>query len=162
MIGSNKHPRSMVVRVLDGLGVFFLLILCALPVVFWPSIPDRVPAHMNFFGVVDRWGGKGNLIALPVVGLVLYILLSFAVGSSIANYPFAITGENAERQYALSRTFGTVLKVWLVMVFAYIELMMIRIAKGTAAGLGMWFGVISLGVLVVIMGGYFVMAFRAR
>lgn len=162
MADSDENSRSSFVRVLRGIGVVFVCVLLLLPLLSWGSLPGRIPAHFNFFGEVDGWGGKGMVFLLPVIGLALFGILTMVAGSPVSNYPFAITEENAERQYAIGRAFGAMISVWIVAGLTYIEWMMIRIARGDATGLGVEFGVIFLGGIVIITAGYLVRAFRAR
>lgn len=51
-------------------GMFVFLIIS------WPNIPAQVPLHSNWAGEVDRWGGPGNVIISPILGVLLYIILS--------------------------------------------------------------------------------------
>ena len=161
MSDSDDYPRSTAMTVLNGAGVFLILVSFILPVLFWSSLPDRVPDHFNIIGAPDGWGGKGMIFFIPVVGLILFGLITVASGSTIANYPFLITDENAERQYAIARMFGSALKVWLLFFITYIEWMMIRISSGKAQDLG-WFAAVFLGGIIVIIAVYFVKAFLAR
>ncbi len=161
MSDSDEYPRSIILKLLDGIGVFFILVLFALPIMFWPGLPDRIPSHFNILGEPDSWGGKGNLFIAPVIGLIVFGLISLASGSTIANYPVTITEENAERQYALSRMFGTALKVWIAVMLAYIEWMMIRIAGGNAQNLGWFAAIFPIGIIIII-AVYIMKAFQIK
>ena len=42
----------------------------------WDLLPDQVPIHFNIKGEADDWGPKWiNAIALPILGVGLYLLL---------------------------------------------------------------------------------------
>lgn len=44
--------------------------------VFYPDLPDRIPAHWNFRGEVDRYGDKWEIFLMP--GVMIVIVLFFA------------------------------------------------------------------------------------
>ena len=33
----------------------------------WSSLPDKIPAHYDFAGNIDRWGKKGELLIVPIM-----------------------------------------------------------------------------------------------
>lgn len=60
-----------------------------LAAVTWPWAPDRLPAHWNAAGQIDRYGGKvEGLLALPLTALGIYLLLLLVprVDPGRANY----------------------------------------------------------------------------
>jgi uncharacterized membrane protein len=62
--------RMEVIQLLPIAAMFLAGVLC------WPYAPDHIPAHWNFQGQVDRYGGKfEGLLLLPLVALGLYGLL---------------------------------------------------------------------------------------
>ena len=80
----------------------------------------------------------------------------------IQNYPWKITEENAKRQYALSRRLLAGLRALLMVMFALIVWGQIESALGRATGLGAWFAPVFMGGMVLLVGGFLVMAWRAR
>lgn len=34
----------------------------------WSVLPEKVPAYYNALGEVDRWGSKGEILILPIIG----------------------------------------------------------------------------------------------
>jgi uncharacterized membrane protein len=44
--------------------------------VFYPDLPDRIPAHWNLRGEVDRYGDKREIFLLP--GAMVFFALLFA------------------------------------------------------------------------------------
>jgi uncharacterized membrane protein len=66
----KRNWRMEVIQLLPIAAMFFGGVLC------WPYAPDRIPAHWNFEGQVDRYGGKfEGLLVLPLVALGLYVVL---------------------------------------------------------------------------------------
>ncbi|WP_161796491.1 DUF1648 domain-containing protein [Desulfosporosinus acididurans] len=47
------------------------------PVIIWPSLPSKIPAHYNTQGQVDRWGSKGEIFLLVAVVVLMYIFLTY-------------------------------------------------------------------------------------
>jgi len=87
----------------------------------WNNIPEKIPAHYGFEGNVDRWGNKIELIFLPIVSWIIFIVLTV-----IAKFPktwntgVKITEENQERVYRVIRNMLETLKLLIVSVFTYI------------------------------------------
>ena len=50
-------------RVLTCFPVVLSLLLC-------PLLPERIPAHYNLYGQVDRWGSRMEVLLLPLCCLV--------------------------------------------------------------------------------------------
>jgi len=67
-----------------AIAVLFVIAAAA-----WPYAPDKMPAHWNIRGEVDRYGGKiEGLLAIPLVTAGLYLLLTFLprIDPKSANY----------------------------------------------------------------------------
>jgi len=63
----KRNPSAALALLLSWLATFVALVL----------FPERVPAHWNLAGEVDRWGSKYELLILPVVQLFLTGLMLF-------------------------------------------------------------------------------------
>lgn len=93
-------------------------------------------------------------------GGFLYILLTVVSKfPHTFNFPWAITEENAERQYQIGRAMIGSLKTELVWLFTYIEFGVIQVALGKIKGLGMLFLPITLiivfgTILIWVVKGY--------
>jgi uncharacterized membrane protein len=140
-----------------------VLSLAAFAAYYYPRLPQTIPTHFNFKGEPDGWGGKGVLIMLPAIGVILYTGLTvLAQFPHIFNYPWAITEANARRQYAISRQMMSVVKLDLVGKFFYITGAMIRTATGIGHGLSPWFTTLELHLLFGAVGFYLFKAKRAQ
>jgi len=58
-----------------------ILIIVLLPFLYlayiWQSLPEKVPAHWNLKGEIDRWGDKDELILIPfLLPAFIYLILS--------------------------------------------------------------------------------------
>ena len=59
-----------------GMNALSLLLLAGVTVwlcLTWGSIPAQVPLHYNAAGQIDRWGGKGTLMALGVIAWAMFV-----------------------------------------------------------------------------------------
>jgi uncharacterized membrane protein len=121
--------------------VFSLLLLLgnlAYIIIEWPNLPEKIPGHFNAAGDVDRWGGKGELLLLPAIGLVLWL------GSTVLEkYPHVynyinLTEENAEKQYRYAVTLLSFQKMIISAFFVYISVQSIQIAGGQKTSLDTW------------------------
>ena len=149
-----------------GLEFFALLVLIAiflLLVVNLPGLPDRIPTHFDALGRPDAYGNKMSLLLLPCVSLGLYLLLTVTARFPQSfNYPWAITEENAERQYQMARTMLRGLKLELGLVMLYILWVQIQSAQNNVSGLNIAFLPIVLVMIFGTIGFYLWVAARAR
>ena len=130
----------------------------------WGELPERVPTHFGLSGRPDAWSGRGSVLALPVLSVVLYGALTLVqrLPGRWYNYPVRITEENRERQERLARDLILWLKAALMGLFAHLTLGVLRTALGEAAGLGTWTVPLWIGLMTGLVAVYFVRARRAR
>lgn len=57
--------------------VYLIITLMPLIVtlILLPSLPEKVPMHINFRGEIDGWGSKNQSLALPVITIILGFLI---------------------------------------------------------------------------------------
>lgn len=130
----------------------------------WGELPERVPIHFGLSGRPDAWAGRGSVLALPVLSVVLYGALTLVqrLPGRWYNYPVTITEENRDRQERLARDLIRWLKAALMGLFAHLTVGLLRTALGEAAGLGAWTVPSWIGVMVGLVVVYLVRARRAR
>jgi uncharacterized membrane protein len=156
-------PRSRTDVVLEGLAFVTLLVLIAMPLYSYSLLPDSIPQHFNIKGEVDGWGHKSSLILMPAVGLILYMALTLLSGFPHRfNYLWAITEENARRQYLISRQMIVAMKLIMVLIFAYISSSTIRTALGIQRGMNPLLTFASAPVLFAVIGFYLYKGSRAK
>ena len=114
-------------------------------IVMWKSIPDTIPAHYNAAGEVNRWGGKSELLMLPIIGGILYFFITL-----IQQYPQAwntgvtVTEENRERVYRILRNLIGTTKLMMLLVFSSLTVL-----SSLGLSLPIWY----LGVFLVLLFG---------
>jgi uncharacterized membrane protein len=63
-------------KALKVLSVLLMAILFGYIFYIWNDLPEKVPTHFKATGRVDGWSGKGSLWMLPIIGLLLFMILS--------------------------------------------------------------------------------------
>jgi len=153
----ERSGADVTLEVLAYLGVVLLVGISAY---YYPRLPETVPQHFNFKGEPDGWRGKGSLLIMPIIGVVLFTTLSvLSRFPHVFNYPWPITESNARRQYAISRQMLFAVKLALVVTFTYITWSMIGTALGSRNGMGPGFMIVETPLLIAIIGFYL---FRAK
>lgn len=118
-------------------GVAFASIL--LPLIFWKSIPEKIPQHYDGAGKVDIWSDKTSLI-------LLFFVILFLLGMmSVITYFIRTSGSSVNASESERRTYGRLYPVivlmnfFLMLIFAYIVFCSV-----TCRALGSYFLPVSL------------------
>ena len=127
-------------------------------IIRWNQLPDKIPGHFNYKGEVDRWGTKGELLTLPIIGAVLYLGITLAQAFPKSwNTGVTITEENKERVYRNLMTMISSMKLIMVAMFAFMEYYQINIYN-----LPKYFLLVTLGVLFGVLAFFIVRLFRVK
>jgi uncharacterized membrane protein len=146
-------PYSQLEIIMEAISAVGVLALIILIIITWPELPDRIPSHFGSTGMPDGWGSKTSIWVLTGVGVGFYALLTIVSRfPHTFNYLWAITEENAERQYQIARTMVVCLKAEMIWLFVYMEFGIIQVAMDKIDGLGVVFVPITL---IVIFGTIF-------
>ena len=126
----------------------------------WTIIPNEIPAHYNAVGEVDRWGGKGEILILPITALLMWVGMTILEKfPHVYNY-MNLTKDNARAQYLNGRLLINVLKNEFVLLFSYITWKGIQIAIGENDSLGVWFLPVFLLIIFGSMAYFIVKSLR--
>lgn len=115
-------------------------------------LPDHIPVHFNLAGTPDSYAGKESLLLLLGIGVVLFILLSYLLKiPHYYNYIVTITPENAEYQYRNSVRLLRLLRVFIPLVFAGLQLLVLftSLQKSLALPLFIVYGALVLIALTI-------------
>jgi hypothetical protein len=136
---TNMQKAIELITILIILGTVLYLVIT------WNTIPDKIPGHFSYKGVVDRWGNKDELISLPGFSIFLYGLLSIVTKfPSMWNLPIEVTDDNKVAVTKDVRSMLLFMKLEIAIVFFYI-----LICASNSWSLGAWFLPI---VIIVIFG----------
>jgi hypothetical protein len=109
-------------------------------------------------GVVDRWGNKGELLILPIVGWIMYLgMTALEQFPQVWNTGVTVTAENRESVYLILKNMLVTVKLLVVMNFVYLT-----IISALGKNLPIWF----LPVFLILMFGsiifFTIKLFRAK
>lgn len=151
----KKHPLD---KLMNRMSLLVLLGTALFLALYWWHIPQEVPMHFNAAGQIDRWGSKTELLILPVIAWLLYLLMTVVEQFPGAwNTGVKVTEENRERVYALLGHMLSTLKFLIMVMFAWITLWC-----ALAKPLPVWFLPVVLGAVFGDMIYWLVRVFRAR
>ena len=120
---------------LNRLCLVVLVGLTAFLALYWGRIPEEVPMHYNAAGEIDRWGGRGTLLVLPILAWGLYLLVTVVEQFPAAwNTGVKVTEENRARVYAVLAHLVSTVKFLMVVIFAWIT-----VQSAQAQALPGWF-----------------------
>ena len=140
-----KLKNNKIDWIIEIMCLTLLIGLTAYLIFHWGSIPDKIPAHYDWEGNIDRWGNKSDLIFLPMMSWFLYLLITGLQQVPLAwNTGVKITEENEERVY---RTLKYMLETLKLIVVA--DLTYITVHSLMGKSLSGWFTMI---VLVAVFG----------
>ncbi|MDR1331382.1 MAG: hypothetical protein LBK07_04685 [Tannerella sp.] len=143
----NKSIYSRIIEILS-----FLVMLWSLaPLLLCGKIAEEnpVPIHYNIKGQIDRWGNRSHITTFSLLSLAFYVFLSILQKYPMAlNYPVKITPVNAESVYRLGVTLVRHLKLFLVLMFGYLNNVTFAIAIGKSNG-------ISNSILISLIAMFF-------
>ena len=87
----TPHPVRTALKVISTLIVLGLILYL---IIGWNSIPDQVPTAFDEAGVPVEYAGKGSLIFMPVVGILLALMMAALVNDTrVWRFPFALRDE---------------------------------------------------------------------
>ena len=140
-----KLKNNKIDWIIEIMCLTLLIGLTAYLIFHWGSIPDKIPAHYDWEGNIDRWGNKSDLIFLPMMSWFLYLLITGLQQVPLVwNTGVKITEENEERVY---RTLKYMLETLKMIVVA--DLTYITVHSLMGKSLSGWFTMI---VLVAVFG----------
>ena len=138
-----RRSRTIPDRILEVISLLVMIGTTFYLIVGWNSFPDRIPAHYNAAGEIDRWGGKGELIFLLVMMWILYIGITLIQRfPQIWNTGVQVTQENRERVYRILMYMLETLKLLIEAVFSFLT-----VYGMTGKNLPVWFLFVFMGAL---------------
>ena len=138
-----RRSRTIPDRILEVISLLVMIGTTFYLIVGWNSFPDRIPAHYNAAGEIDRWGGKGELIFLLVMMWILYIGITLIQRfPQIWNTGVQVTQENRERVYRILMYMLETLKLLMVAGLSFLT-----VYGMTGKNLPVWFLFVFMGAL---------------
>lgn len=147
----NNRPKielelTLFDKALEILGWISVLVIWILVITNYITLPDSIPIHYNSMGVADRFGGKENILTLPIVATVLFIGLTMLNQfPHLFNYPTPITEDNALRQYIYATRLLRYLKFIILVIFGAITWQTIS----NVHNIGIWFLPTTVALMLI-------------
>lgn len=167
MIYSNRPKIKLELtptdKLLEILGWGVLIVMWALVIFNYSTLPDTIPIHYNASGQVDGYGAKSMIWGILLIGSIMYVGMTYLNKyPHIFNFLTEITEENALRQYTTATKMLRYLKFIIVLMIGYLVFKTVRIATEEAFGLGSWLSPIFLGLLFGVMVYFIVLLIIKR
>lgn len=135
---------------LEILGYLAIIVLWCLFFYFYKGLPSKIAIHFDINGKVDGYGSKLNIIVLPVITNLLFLVLTLLNRYPHKfNYLSVITIHNAEKQYQMATTMIRYLKLLIVVMFGSIFLASVQSARIEKEGMGIW--ILTLGLFLIVL-----------
>ena len=146
----NKIKATKYQTVLNILSLLVLIGTILYLIIFWKTIPQKIPGHYNGNGIIDRWGNKSELIIPLVIGIIMYLGLSFVERcTKIWNIGVEVNEINREKVYSLTRELLITSKFFLTLNFSFLT-----INSSLSLNLPNWYTLIFVGLLFVVIVVY--------
>lgn len=141
-----------IVSLLCLIGVVVYLILA------WNTITDKIPAHYNAAGEVNRWGNKSELIVLPIISWLMFGLITLIERfPSIWNTGVRITDDNRTEVYRLLKNLIAVVKMFVLLMFGSLT-----VISSLSLSLPVWYILAFIGLLFGAIAYFAVRLTRLR
>jgi uncharacterized membrane protein len=164
----KKRPKieiepTKVDKILEIIGLVLLVALWCMILIHYTKLPETIPIHYNERGEADRFGGKQDILIIPIIATVMFIAITkLNKYPHLFNYPTKITQENAVEQYTNATRMIRILKLVIVFIFGLIAFQTIQFVNGQTDGLGKWFLPITMALMLVPLMYYVAKSFKIK
>ena len=149
--------------VVDVCAALWIVFLSYMTYNFWRTAPAMIPVHFDEVGNIDNYLSKDSLFIIIGISIVVYIILFLmSTYPNMDRHPIRITSSNRDRQYNLTSTFIKVLNLEAILLFASIQ---IKLMKSASSGLANITDIIILVPVVAILittGIYVALIFKEK
>jgi uncharacterized membrane protein len=151
----GKIPLTKTDRIIEWVSILVIICTFIHICIAWTSLPDVIPKHFNAAGEADGYGSKYTILIMLPLMLGFYVMLTL-VGKypSIHGYAVTITESNREAQQRMAIRLLRVIKLEIILIFAYLQTQIVISALGRGTGLGKWFLPVMLVVVFGTLGIY--------
>jgi uncharacterized membrane protein len=155
--------KTLIQKWFDLAALTFLFLSIVYLSLEWSGVPNRVPIHFNAAGEADNWGSKTAIILFPMLGILLWGVFTILERYPHRyNYVVKITEGNAPLQYRSAVVLMRFLKNTIALLFAYLTVECVQIAKGIEEGLAWWVMPLFLTMIFSAIILYIVHSIRWR
>jgi len=150
---ADRYTRSPMKTYRDLLTWFGLLWQAVYLFHAWHSLPESLPSHFGLNGVADRSAPRSLPWVLFGVCVLLTIFLSVLEKyPQTFNLPSQREGPDRPRQEAIAQDLLGWIRLEIVLLYCFILWSIVNVAQHKIAGLGVWFPLITVGVVALTVG----------
>lgn len=125
--------------------------------IVWNQLPQKIPAHYNGAGQINRWGSKFELFITPFISVFMFLGISITEKYPDAwNTGVTITEENQERVYIEIKNMIVITKFIMVLTFTFIT-----VNSSMIKTLPSWFLPVDMALIFGSMGYFIYRIIRA-
>ena len=137
-----KIKNNLADNIMEVICLILMVGIVLYLILVWNKLPDKIPAHYDWAGNVDRWGSKGELLILPIMTWIMYGFFSVVeLFPKAWNTGVKVTEENQARVYRVLKYMVKSLKLIVVLDFSYMT-----IHSMMGSNLPVWFLPVFLGL----------------
>lgn len=109
-------------KFLDTAGWFLLALLWSYTIYSLINLPEIIPIHFNSSGLPDRFGNKGVVVIMPIIGSFVVIGLHYLNKvPHLHNQTISVNPQNAEALYLNSTRMLRFIKISILLVFIMVS-----------------------------------------
>ncbi len=152
-------PPSLYQRIAGILSPVLLLGSIAYILILWHKLPEEIPTHYNMAGEIDGYGGRGTLLLMPIIGVVMDLTMALVCRFPQSwNTGVRVTVLNRARVYRLVRDLMADLRLSMALIFAGFGIYLATLPEHFSG----WFGLILTLLVSVPLLRYFIRLPRAK
>ena len=111
-------PATRWQRIAGILAPVILLGCLATILIIWHRLPEEIPTHYNAAGEIDGYGGRGVLLLMPIIGLVMDLVIAIVGRFPRSwNVGVRVTVLNRTKVYRLVRDLMAELRLTMAVFF---------------------------------------------
>jgi uncharacterized membrane protein len=149
-----RQENQVFKKFFEGLCILLAICLFVIPLLYYKSLPEKIPIHYNFYGFPDGYGNKSTLFLLASLGFIIYITVFFAgfMGDKYYNVPFMTTPDGKTRIVGFVRLILKILRFNTLVIFNFAIIGIILNSFGCISGLGRFsFVIVVLMILLPVI-----------
>jgi len=147
-------------KTIEVLCLLAIILLIGIPAYHLDHLPEQIPSHFDFLGKADGFSNKSVIWTLPIIGVVLYIILTLVGRIPFHKQPMDPTPiQDQKEQHEISMHLVAMLKMIVLWIFVIMIAQVVYIAHEETPALP--YG-LTAGFLVAIFGTIFYYVAKMR
>lgn len=140
-----EQINKPIYKVINVITIIIMLAIIIYLIIKWNEIPNQIPKHYNALGKPDAWAGRGSILILPILGVILYTAITVLEQfPTIWNTGVEVTEKNQYRVLTVLKGLIVMTKFSVIIGFSYITFCEIK-----SENLGSWFLLAFLSLIFV-------------